>query len=129
MREGSGLEGVVRGVGGAFGVALTGVILEKRHSWHLGYLAEEHGLASIDSIRLLDGVRGLLSGHGAVGSLLDVQARSLLEREFEQAAQVGAFQDVLLLLALLQVVALLPTLLIRAVGRGTASQSTTPKHG
>jgi MFS transporter, DHA2 family, multidrug resistance protein len=129
VREGSGLEGVVRGVGGAFGVALTGVILEKRHSWHLGYLAEEHGLASIDSIRLLDGVRGLLSGHGAVGSLLDVQARSLLHREFEQAAQVGAFQDVLLLLALLQVVALLPTLLIRAVGRGTASQSTTPKHG
>jgi nitrate/nitrite transporter NarK len=129
VREGSGLEGVVRGIGGAFGVALTGVILEKRHSWHFGYLVEEHGLASIDSIHLLDGVRGLLGRHGAVGSLVDVQTRALLNREFEQAAQVGAFQDTLLLLALLQVVAVIPTLLIRSARRETVSQSTTPKHG
>jgi DHA2 family multidrug resistance protein len=128
VREGSGLEGVVRGIGGAFGVALTGMILEKRQSWHFGSLVETHGLASIDSVRLLDGVRGLLAGHGAVGHVVDVQASSLLNRQFEQAAQVSAFQDVLLLLALLQVVALLPTLLIRAVGRGTTSPSKLPKH-
>jgi DHA2 family multidrug resistance protein len=129
VREGSGLEGVVRGIGGAFGVALTGVILEKRHSWHYGYLVEDHGLASIDSVRLLDGVRGLLGRHGAVGSFVDVQARSLLNREFEQAAQVSAFQDALLLLALLQIAALVPTLLIRAPGKETVSQPTAPKNG
>ena len=129
VREGSGLEGVVRGIGGAFGVALTGVILEKRHSWHLGYLLEEHGLASIDSVHLLDGVHQLLSRHGAVGNLVEVQARALLNREFEQAAQVGAFQDALLLLALLQIVALVPTLLIRPAGRGAGSQTTAPKPG
>jgi MFS transporter, DHA2 family, multidrug resistance protein len=129
VREGSGLEGVVRGIGGAFGVALTGVILEKRHSLHLGYLVEEHGLASIDSIHLLDGIRELLSSHGAVGNLVEVQARSLLNREFEQAAQVGAFQDALLLLALLQIVALIPTLLIRTAARGAMSPSTAPKPG
>jgi DHA2 family multidrug resistance protein len=129
VREGSGLEGVIRGIGGSFGVALTGVILEKRHSWHLGYLLEEHGLASIDAIRLVDGIRQLLGGHGAVGQVIEVQTRSLLHQQFEQAAQVGAFQDVLLLLALLQVVALVPTLLIRAVGRGADSPAATPKQG
>jgi MFS transporter, DHA2 family, multidrug resistance protein len=30
VREGTGLDGVVRGIGGSFGVALTGVILEMR---------------------------------------------------------------------------------------------------
>jgi hypothetical protein len=129
VREGSGLEGVVRGIGGAFGVALTGVILEKRHSWHFGYLVEEHGLASIDSIHLLDGVRDLLSSHGAVGNLVEAQASALLNREFERAAQVGAFQDALLLLALLQIVALVPTLLIRPSGRGSGTQTATPKPG
>jgi DHA2 family multidrug resistance protein len=127
VREGSGLEGVVRGVGGAFGVALTGVILEKRHSWHFGRLVEEHGLASIDSVHLLDGVRDLLGRHGAVGHVLEAQARSLLNGEFEQAAQVGAFQDALLLLALVQVVALVPTLLIRPHGRGAVSKPAAPK--
>jgi hypothetical protein len=50
-----------------------------------------------------------------------------LNREFEQAAQVGAFQDALLLLALLQIIALIPTLLIRPSGRGTGSQTAAPK--
>jgi DHA2 family multidrug resistance protein len=128
VREGSGLEGVVRGIGGAFGVALTGVILEKRHSWHFGHLVEEHGLASIDSVHLLDGVRGLLGRHGAVGNAVETQIRSLLNREFEQAAQVGAFQDALLLLALLQILALIPTLLIRIAPRSPLAPPTAPKH-
>jgi EmrB/QacA subfamily drug resistance transporter len=129
VREGSGLEGVVRGIGGAFGVALTGVIMEKRHSWHFGHLVEDHGFASIDSIRLLEGIRGILWGNGSVGPQMQVQAMSLLRAEFAQAALIGAFQDTLVLLALLQVLAIIPTLLIYSgkaptLPRGTKSEDT-----
>jgi hypothetical protein len=40
-----------------------------------------------------------------------------------RAAQIGAFQDTLLLLALLQVLALIPTLLIRSARRRNALQA------
>jgi DHA2 family multidrug resistance protein len=122
VREGTGLEGVVRGIGGAFGVALTGVILEMRHAWHFGRLVDEHRLASIDVIRVMEGVRGLLGQHGAVGHAIEVQARSWLHLEVDRAARIGAFQDSLLLLTLLQVLALIPTLLIRSARRGDAAQ-------
>jgi DHA2 family multidrug resistance protein len=129
VREGSGLEGVVRGIGGAFGVALTGVIMEKRQSWHFGHLVEDHRFASLDSIRLLEGIRGILWGNGSVGPQMQVQAMSLLRAEFAQAALIGAFQDTLVLLALLQVLAIIPTLLIYSrkaptPPRGTKSEDT-----
>ncbi|MGH8063846.1 MAG: DHA2 family efflux MFS transporter permease subunit [Candidatus Entotheonellia bacterium] len=122
VREGTGLEGVVRGIGGAFGVALTGVILEMRHAWHFGHLVEEHRLTSIDAIQVMEGMRAILWKGGAVGSLVELQARSWLHLEVERAAQIGAFQDILVLLALLQVVALVPTLLMRSRLRGSAPQ-------
>jgi MFS transporter, DHA2 family, multidrug resistance protein len=118
VREGTGLDGVVRGIGGSFGVALTGVILEMRHAWHFGLLVEEHRFASIDAIQVMDGVRAVLGKGGAIGPAVEVQAQAWLQHEVEHAAQIGAFQDVLLLLALLQVVALVPTLLIRSGLRG-----------
>jgi MFS family permease len=122
VREGTGLEGVVRGIGGAFGVALTGVILEMRHAWHFGHLVEAHHLTSIDAIRVMAGVRGLLSQHGAGGHVVEMQAQSWLHLEIQRAAQISAFQDTLLLLALLQVLALIPTLLIRSPRRAAALQ-------
>jgi DHA2 family multidrug resistance protein len=128
VREGTGLDGVVRGIGGSFGVALTGVILELRHARHFGHLVEEHRGASIDAIQVLDGVRAVLGQAGAVGPIVEAQARSWLHHEVERAAQIGAFQDILLLLALLQVVALIPTLLIRPglrvdTGQGAKSEA------
>lgn len=127
VREGSGLEGVVRGIGGAFGVALTGVILEKRQSWHFGHLIEDHHFASIDSTRLLDGIQGVLWGHGSVGPQVQVQAMSLLRAEFTQAALIGAFQDTLLLLACLQLLAIVPTLLIYTRKAPIPSRATKPE--
>jgi MFS transporter, DHA2 family, multidrug resistance protein len=122
VREGTGLEGVVRGIGGSFGVALTGVILEVRHARHFGHLVEEHRLTSIDAIHGMNGMRGLLEAHGGVGGVVEAQTRSWLQLEVNRSAQIGAFQDALLLLALLQVVALIPTLLIRS-----GLRSNTPK--
>lgn len=127
VREGSGLEGVVRGIGGAFGVALTGVIMEKRHSWHFGHLAEDHRFTSIDSIRLMEGIRGILWGNGSVGPQMHVQAMSLLRAEFAQAALIGAFQDTLLLLAVLQILAIIPTLLIYSRKVPISPRSTKPE--
>ena len=53
-----------------------------------------------------------------MGGLAAVKAMSLLKMEFDQAALIGAFQDTLLILALLQIFAIIPTLLIRARGIG-----------
>jgi DHA2 family multidrug resistance protein len=122
VREGTGLEGVVKGIGGSFGVALTGVILEMRHAWHFGHLVEDHRLTSIDAIQVMDGMRAILWKSGAIGPLAEAQAQSWLHLEIERSAQIGAFQDTLLLLALLQIVALIPTLLIRSGPRGDAPQ-------
>jgi hypothetical protein len=60
---------------------------------------------------------------------VEVQARSWLQHEVERAAQIGAFQDVLLLLALLQVVALIPTLLIRPGLRVDTGQKAKSESG
>jgi MFS family permease len=124
VREGTGLEGVVRGIGGAFGVALTGVILEMRHAWHFGHLVEAQSLASIDAVQVMDGVRALIWKGGAIGPIAEEQARSWLQLEVERAARISAFQDTLLLLALLQIVALVPTLLIHSGLRHEAPRLT-----
>jgi hypothetical protein len=58
-----------------------------------------------------------------------VQARSWLQLEVERVAQIAAFQDTLLLLALLQVVALLPTLLIHSGRRAGATQPAKSEAG
>jgi nitrate/nitrite transporter NarK len=129
VREGTGLEGVVRGIGGSFGVALTGVILEMRHAWHFGRLVEEHHLASIDALQVMNGVREVLGKGGVIGPMVEVQARAWLQLEVGRAAQIGAFQDVLLLLALLQVAALVPTLLIRSGVRGHTPQPAKSEPG
>jgi DHA2 family multidrug resistance protein len=129
VREGTGLEGVVRGIGGSFGVALTGVILEMRHAWHFGRLVEEHHLASIDALQVMNGVREVLGKGGAIGPMVEVQARAWLQLEVGRAAQIGAFQDVLLLLALLQVAALVPTLLIRSGVRDPTPQPAKSEPG
>jgi DHA2 family multidrug resistance protein len=122
VREGTGLEGVVRGIGGAFGVALTGVILEMRQAWHFGHLVEEHHLTSIDAIQVVEEMRTVIWTAGTTGPLAEVQARSWLQLEVERAARIGAFQDTLLLLALLQGVALVPTLLIHSARRARDAQ-------
>jgi hypothetical protein len=74
-------------------------------------------------------MRELLGQHGAVGPVVEMQARSWLQQEVEHAAQIGAFQDTLLLLALLQVLALIPTLLIHSTRREYALQPAKSEAG
>ena len=77
----------------------------------------------------MDGVREVLWKGGAIGPVVEVQARSWLQHEAGRTAQIGAFQDVLLLLALLQVVALVPTLLIRSGPKGEEPRRAKPEAG
>jgi hypothetical protein len=77
----------------------------------------------------MDGIRAVLWKSGAVGPLAEVQARSWLQLEVERTAQIAAFQDILLLLALLQIVALFPTLLIRSGPKGDISRPAKAEEG
>jgi hypothetical protein len=60
---------------------------------------------------------------------MEVQARAWLQHEVERAAQIGAFQDALLLLALLQVLAFIPTLFIRSGIRRDTPQRAKSEPG
>jgi hypothetical protein len=78
---------------------------------------------------VMNGVREVLGKGGAIGPMVEVQARAWLQLEVGRAAQIGAFQDVLLLLALLQVAALVPTLLIRSGVRDHTPQPAKSEPG
>jgi EmrB/QacA subfamily drug resistance transporter len=122
LSMGSGLDGIHRGFGSAFGIALGSLLVERRTAAHLLALGEQHEWHSLSVQEATMAVQEVLTAAGMGPGT--TAALAVLEEHLREEAQIAAYQDTFLLLGMLTLLALPPALLVRhrrrAAGGGNA---------
>jgi MFS transporter, DHA2 family, multidrug resistance protein len=124
LSMGSGLDGIHRGFGSAFGIALGSTVLELRLLTHLMNLGEQHDVSTL-SVREASGeLTRLLAQAGERGGATTAKALVILHEHLLQHAEMAAYQDTFLFLCAITLLALLPAMLSRGKRQGLGKQST-----
>jgi len=113
INSASGSFSFIRQLGGAFGVNLSSILLERRTSMHRETLIDTQTYANGDTMELLQSLRGMTSQMGFAGTDSWNAARALLLKMIDSQALVAGFKDSFLLLMLVFLAALIPTWLLR----------------
>jgi DHA2 family multidrug resistance protein len=110
----SGLLTVNMQVGGAFGIAIIGTILQRREFFHYAHYMEQiHNAFSPPVSQALSVMQGLLLRTGHAPAEVVEKGKSLLTLWVQKQASVSAFGDAFLMSAIFITAGILPTLLIR----------------
>lgn len=111
LSMGSGLDGIHRGFGSAFGIAMGSMLVERQTVAHLIALGEQHELQSLavqDATNAISAVlaeAGMERGH--------VETLMILGDQLREDARIAAYQDTFVMLGMLTLLALPPVLLVR----------------
>lgn len=111
LSMGSGLDGIHRGLGSAFGIALGSLVVERQSIAHGIALGEQHDAHSLSVHEATLAVTATLTTSGQGQS--PAEALSVLGEQLRQTAQVTAYQDTFAVLGGLTLLAVLPALLSR----------------
>lgn len=103
----------VRQLGGAFGVNLMSVVLERRNSFHADYLLSTQTYGSSETLSVLGLLRGMSHTLGFVGTEQWHAARAFLQGMVQQQALGAAFRDSFVILAIVFLLTLIPTLALK----------------
>jgi len=114
-RMGSGMIGMTRGLGEAFSIAILSFLLERYAFFNLYSIPPLQGAPFAANARLhvMEQIRALLVNTGQYGLALQERARSLLAHTLIDQALSRAYQDLFLLIAMLNVTLLIIALFIR----------------
>jgi len=110
---GSGLMNVSRQVGGAFGVALLGTVLEHNRIQHQSIFSKAQGMVSYAVNTLPEPLRTWSARHGVPGSASH-NGMAAIHAMVKQKAMVASFDDAFLLAAGIFALAVIPTILLRS---------------
>ena len=110
---GSGLMNVSRQIGGAFGVAIIGVLLDRREVFHHSLFAQAQNLNSFTTKFFLNHFQEFFQKLGSVEIAAYQKALAVLQLLVKQKAMVAAFDDCFLIAGATFLLALLPTALLR----------------
>ncbi len=110
---GSGLMNVSRQVGGAFGVAIVGVILNRREVFHNSFFAQAQNLESLATKQFLVRFQELFQKLGSLESAARQKALTILHLMVKKEAMVAAFDDCFLVSGVIFLIAMVPTILLR----------------
>jgi EmrB/QacA subfamily drug resistance transporter len=115
-RMGSGIIGMSRGLGEAFGVGVFSFLLERYAYLNLYSIPPLQGAAFVTSERFeaLAYIRGLLIQTGQFGLALEERAQSLLAHALITQALTRAYQDLFFLIALIYVGLMMTALFLRS---------------
>ncbi|HXH10835.1 MAG TPA: DHA2 family efflux MFS transporter permease subunit [Alphaproteobacteria bacterium] len=113
VRMGSGLLGLMWGVGGSVGNALTVALLDYRQAVHAIEAGQDTYRHPIEQLYALNEVQNILQRAGGMSESLVVQAQEVLSQHLAREASVAAFQDCFLLTAIVFLLAMVPALCIR----------------
>ena len=112
----SGLISVIMQMGGAFGVALLGTLLQRREFFHYAHsLQQMNNAFSPFFYRAQQAMQDLLLRAGQAPTEALAKGKSLLALWVQRQAAVGAFEDAFIFAALLVSLGIIPSLLIRNV--------------
>lgn len=114
-RMGSGILGLSRGLGEAFGVACLSFLLERHAFFNLTSMTPPQGayLSVGERVEVLSELRALLMRAGQFGSALEAKAQSLLAHTLLSEALTHAYQNLFLLIAGIYVVLAFLVLFLR----------------
>ena len=113
VATGSGLMNVSRQLGGAFGVAFIGAMLDRREIFHTSLFAQAQSIDSFATNQFLQNLQGLFERAGSVETLAHNKALALLHLLVKNEAMVASFDDCFFIAAAIFLLALVPTLLLR----------------
>lgn len=104
----------VRQLGGAFGVNLMSVTLERRNSFHADYLLSTQTWGNSDTLAMLGMLRGLSHKLGFAGTEEWNAARSFLLGMVQQQSLAAGFRDSFVILAIAFLLTLIPTMALKS---------------
>ena len=104
----------VRQLGGAFGVNLMSIALERRNTFHADYLLSTQTYGSSETLSALGLLRGLSHSLGFTGTEEWHAARAFLQGMVQQQALGAAFRDSFVILAIAFLLTLIPTLALKS---------------
>ena len=111
LSMGSGLDGIHRGFGSAFGIAMGSMLVERRTAAHLIALSEQHELQSLAVQAATNAVSVVLAEAGMERERAETLA--VLGDQLHEEARLVAYQDTFVMLGMLTLLALPPVLLVR----------------
>jgi len=109
LSMGSGLDGIHRGIGSAFGIAMGSMIVERNTAAHLIALGEQHELQNLSIHEASNAVSEILAASGMAQGRGEILA--VLGEHLRQIAQMTAYQDTFMVLGGLTLLALPPAFL------------------
>jgi len=113
LRLGAGLRGLLNSLGGTFGVAFAGIVLQDRLAVRTYRLGENQHLAAFDHDYTVEMVRQRLLEAGEDRSLLPVQTEATFSRWVVQEATTLAYHDMFALTAMVMLLTAVPVLWLR----------------
>ena len=99
VRLGVGIRGLLNSLGGTFGIAFAGIMLESRLAVRTYLLGENQHLASAEHGHLLEAVQQRLLETGEDRALIPVQTEAMFNRWLAQEGAIMAYHDLFLLTA------------------------------
>ncbi len=126
LRQGAGMINFFRQLGGAFGVNLLSVSLDRLTFFHSDTLTDMQTAGNSATAQLLDSVKGLLAQAGAPSDLQSAGALHFLGRVVYQQASTLAFRDCFLIVTLVFMLALIPAWLMGSRAKSKASGASLP---
>jgi EmrB/QacA subfamily drug resistance transporter len=113
VRMGTGLRGLINGLGGTFGVAACGALLERRQTIHAIAYGEDQLLYPLGTNEASSRLQAFLMESGETGEALRLKTAMTLRNQLMQEASLTAYHDCFLIVSVISFATLIPSLLIR----------------
>ena len=113
INSASGSFSFMRQLGGAFGVNLSSILLERRTNLHRETFTDTQTWANGDTLEMLQGLSHLSTQLGFAGTESWNAARAFLLQMINSQALIAAFKDSFLMLTLAFLAVLIPTWMLR----------------
>ena len=113
VRLGAGLRGLLNSLGGTFGIAFAGIMLQSRLARQASFVGENQHLDAFDHFHMLETVRQRLQAAGEDPSLLSVQTEATVMRWMAQEANILAYHDIFFYASAVVLLTCVPVLCLR----------------
>ncbi len=113
VRLGAGMRGLLNSLGGTFGIAFAGIVLQDRLAARTLSLLENAHLGSVEHTQLVESLHQRFAEVGEEPALLAVQTEATLNRWLGQEATTLAYHDMFLLTAAGVLLTAVPALWLR----------------
>jgi len=113
LRMATGLFSLHRNLAGAVGVALSATLLESRAELRAVQYAEQQILYPMGVEQATEAIQEVLILDGQTGAVLEQMTSSVLRQQLEATAALTSYHDMFAMFAVLSLVCLIPTLIMR----------------